>query len=90
MSWHFQRLIPSGERFPRGYGLAWRCFDRDAAVAYPIPLNVLLGWLRAAYLWLRWDAIPQRRDAALYGAYELGRQDERARRESRIGRGRGD
>jgi hypothetical protein len=46
-----RKLIWRGERYPKGYGVAWLDYQRNAAVCYPIPLNVVM---RAAYLaWVR-------------------------------------
>jgi len=43
------RELAAGELIPTGYGIAWRCWDKDAYVIMPIPLNLLTSWLRA--LW---------------------------------------
>lgn len=37
------KLSEEGEPLPKWYGLAYRDFDRDARVFYPIPLNVLVA-----------------------------------------------
>ena len=50
-----RKLIWQGERYPRGYGMAWLDFERNAAVCYPIPLNVVM---RAAYLAWVWCLCP--------------------------------
>ena len=50
-----RKLIWQGERYPRGYGMAWLDFQRNAAVCYPIPLNVIV---RAAYLVWVWCLCP--------------------------------
>ena len=47
--------IWQGERYPRGYGMAWLDFVRNSAVCYPIPLNVVM---RAAYLAWVWCLCP--------------------------------
>ena len=57
MNWSFQRvlsreLIEEGEKLPKGYGFAWRDFDRGGHVAYPIPFNVLFRGLRRFYHWI--------------------------------------
>lgn len=46
------RFVPEGETFPRGYGMAWRSWERMGCVCYPIPLNWLAGWAYAAQIWL--------------------------------------
>lgn len=50
--------IREGDELPPGYGLAWRCWDRDALVVMPVPLNVLAGGVRAAWHWLKVGAVP--------------------------------
>ena len=45
-----RREIREGEELPRGYGIAYRSFMRDTAIAYPVPFN----WLVRASRWLRW------------------------------------
>lgn len=49
MKW-FQYVIP-GSRIPRGYGIAWHAFDRNAGVAMPLPLNLFAGAARRLYYW---------------------------------------
>lgn len=63
------------EPLPPGYGIAWRRYETDTAVCYPIPLNILLGWLRAAWFWMRTGAWVKRWDNALSEAYWRGRCD---------------
>lgn len=53
-----QKRVEPNMEAPRGYGLAWRDFCRHQAVLYPIPLNVLIGALREAYLWVRFNWMP--------------------------------
>jgi len=38
-----------GEMLPRGYGVAYRRFDVDDRVCYPIPLNVVVFLAREVY-----------------------------------------
>ena len=45
-----RREIREGEELPRGYGIAYRSFISDTAIAYPVPFN----WLVRASRWLRW------------------------------------
>lgn len=65
------QFVPEGGQFPRGYGIAWRSFDRNGAVCYPIPLNWIMAWLRGTWIWLQ---IPnaQRYGSWHYSAYALG------------------
>ena len=46
-------MVMEGERFPRGYGFAYRDFDRNRLIALPIPLNLLVGRLRNLWHWCR-------------------------------------
>ena len=41
-----------GEMLPRGYGVAYRRFDVDDRVCYPIPLNVVVFLAREVYYWV--------------------------------------
>lgn len=43
------RLVEEGGMIPKGYGVAWVKYDTCHAVCYPIPLNLLLGFLRHWY-----------------------------------------
>ncbi len=47
-----RQQVEEGERVPRGYGFAWRDFDRACMVAYPIPFNVLFRVLRRFWHWI--------------------------------------
>ena len=44
--------IAKGQRFPRGYGFAWYDFILDVRLAYPIPFNWILRWIRDLYFLL--------------------------------------
>lgn len=46
-----RKLIWQGERYPRGYGMAWLDYDRNAAVCYPIPFNVVMRAVYLAWVW---------------------------------------
>ncbi len=65
----------AGAKIPTGYGIAWKCWDKDAYVIMPIPLNILTSWLRA--LWYggihgyTLDALAKANQAG----YEEGRHD---------------
>ena len=47
------REIPEGAVMPAWYGVAYVRLDRMIAVAWPIPLNVLVSWLRTVWTILR-------------------------------------
>ncbi len=50
-----RRLVYQGERYPKGYGMARLDYPRNAAVCYPIPLNVVM---RLAYVLWVWCLMP--------------------------------
>lgn len=47
------KYVGEGERFPRGYGLAWRCWDRREAGTLPVPLNLVARFLRKVWISVR-------------------------------------
>jgi hypothetical protein len=44
-----KRIIPEGEVLPFMYGIAWTDIYSRRMVAYPIPLNFIIGFLREIY-----------------------------------------
>ncbi len=74
-----RRIIDQGEIVPQGYGVAWRDWNRDAAICYPVPLNVLLGWLRFAYIWIRFRAVPHSLDRCIRGIIATAERDAYSR-----------
>lgn len=63
-------LVHEGELLPRGYGVAWREYDRDCSVVMPIPLNLIAGSLRRLWHWLRWGWV---KNSRIDEAYLRGR-----------------
>lgn len=49
----FGRELGEGAKIPRGWGVAYRYWDRLGAVIMPIPLNVVVALARRFYVWLR-------------------------------------
>lgn len=49
MKYYLMRDVLAGDLIPTGYGIAWRCWDKEAYVIMPIPLNIFTSWFRA--LW---------------------------------------
>ena len=46
--------IPEGESIPKGYGVAWRAYQKMEVRCYPIPLNLLVRlWLDIYYCLMR-------------------------------------
>ena len=73
------RDIPEGELIPRWWGIAYRDFDRNAKVAYPIPLNFLVRWERDLRCWLMNVGRPGYRERIERRTYLRGRESaERA------------
>lgn len=48
-----KQVLAEGEACPFWYGIAYYEFDRDCRVAYPVPLHLLVRWLRVAWTWIR-------------------------------------
>ena len=48
-----RRILREDEALPPGYGIAWYNPQFHTTTCYPIPINLLMGWLRAIYFWLR-------------------------------------
>ena len=70
-----RRYVGEGERIPTGYGIAWRDFDTDYKVAYPLVLHLVLRWLRDAKFWLMSVGRPGYREQVEREAYYRGRLD---------------
>lgn len=47
------KIVQIGEVMPRGYGLAYREWERDVAVFYPIPFNLIVRLIRELYYRIR-------------------------------------
>lgn len=69
------REMAAGAEIPTGYGIAWKCWERDAYVIMPIPLNLITSWFRALWYggihWYTLDALAKAADKA----YWQGRAD---------------
>lgn len=65
-----RKIVPQGHEFPRGYGIAWYDLRRAYAVAYPIPLNILVSWALNTWCWMRWYG--HRIGHTKYLAYDQG------------------
>ena len=63
-----RKFVPIYETLPRGYGLAWRDWERHGAICYPIPLNWIISIMRAVWLWLKfpmWDSLKKNQSAKI-------------------------
>ena len=49
-----KKIVNAYETIPKGYGIAYRRIDMDIAIAYPIPINLIIGGLRKLWIWCMW------------------------------------
>lgn len=68
--------LAQGEMIPRWYGIAYYSPYSDHAICYPIPVNLIVRWLRNL-LW----AMKRGKEDALSEAYRRGRTDLRSAEE---------
>ena len=72
-----EKAVREGERYPRGYGFAYMGEPwLDHKVAYPIPLNLVVRWARAAWIWIMVRVKPMRMswyERRFMRAYHAGR-----------------
>ena len=65
-------LVGEGQLIPMGYAIAYRDFDLDMKVAYPIPLHFLVRWFRDFRFWLMSVGRPGYRENIESAAYRRG------------------
>lgn len=53
----FGKFIPEGEAWPKGYGMAYRVWNRRGCMAYPIPFNWFAMWLYANWPELEYPSV---------------------------------
>lgn len=58
--------------YPRFYGFAWSDMLRRCDICYPIPLNLVVRWVRAAHFWTTYNFRPSWFDRELQKAVEAG------------------
>jgi hypothetical protein len=75
MIWPLRRIGEAG-LLPRGYGLAWYSPTHRAAVCAPVPLNVVLAWLRRVYADVAAKASPDLLERTYDRGYTDGRDAE--------------
>lgn len=68
-----RKEISGNTMFPAWYGYAWRRWDCDLIVCYPMPLNVIFAWARAIATCVRYGARAVPADPR--DAYAQGRRD---------------
>lgn len=70
--------VHNGEIIPAWYGVAWVRLEVDAAICYPMPLNLLIAVVRSIAIWMRhgYRAVPySARDAYAQGLREWKRSN---------------
>lgn len=67
-------LVYEEQRFPQGYGLAWRDELRRCSVCYPIPINLMVRLAREIRYWTMKPKTAEW-EYELERAYRQGRQD---------------
>lgn len=71
--------VRHGELIPKWYGVAWVRWEVDAAICYPMPLNLIVAAVRAVAIWMRYGyrAVPYNaRDAYAQGLRDGKRSNE--------------
>ena len=73
-----RRFVRAYDKIPVGYGIAYRTFDADGNLCYPIPLNWIARWLRSAWVALQGpgrDTWIEKRELAAYQlGFDIGRR----------------
>ncbi len=67
-----KRLVREGDLIPTGYGIAYRDFNMDMKVAYPLILHLVVRWVRDARFWLMSVGRPGYREEIEQAAYLMG------------------
>jgi len=71
----FRIEVDHYEPVPRCYGVAYRPLDRFVVVCYPIPFNVVYGFLRRVWIWLAIGFYPDLLERAWQKGYTTGREE---------------
>jgi hypothetical protein len=89
----FGRFIGEHDALPKRYGFAYRCWSpKWGAMAYPIPLNLVMRWSHHVRLWvqnpLRNDDLSSVIESEMYQkAFQAGRTAEVRDRADRLRKG---
>jgi hypothetical protein len=67
-----RKEVAEGERLPWGHGAAYPLVTRAAWVTYPVPLNLLVRWIRSFYFSLARSARTSIEQQAYNRGYEAG------------------
>lgn len=76
-----KKIIGEGEVMPKGYGFSYMLWDRRAHVAYPFPINHLVGFFRKLWFMVRDADFSQKEREALQRVSEEWREVEKGRRD---------
>jgi hypothetical protein len=60
MKIYLHKIVNEAEMIPRGYGLAYWEYDRNVAVVYPIPFNLVVRLIREIYIRLVMGICPMK------------------------------
>ena len=71
----YGRFISSLETIPRGYGIAYRAYNRDGSWCYPIPLNWIMRWSYSLLIRLRFPLTMTWYEQELHDVYARGFSD---------------
>lgn len=47
-----KKILPEGSEWPTGYGVTYDDYNSRKVIYYPIPLNLIIAWLRVIRIWL--------------------------------------
>jgi hypothetical protein len=67
-----KKRVGEAEGIPFGYGFSYWDLNFYAAVCYPIPLNILVAWLRKVYMIVTYPLGINKGDSAIMRAYVDG------------------
>ena len=76
--------IREAELIPRGYGVAWKEWDRNLIVCLPLGVNLVARWLRSAWHWTKCSYQPSLIDRMYEVGYHAGQNDQRRRHEDAV------
>ena len=67
-------LKAEGARIPLGYGPAWRDYEREFIVCYPLGLHLIMRWARDLRHWFMEVGYPGHYDQVTMARYVKGYQ----------------
>lgn len=61
-----KKIKLEGEKHPRGYGIAYRNWEDNTMVCYPLGLNWIINWSRAIWFIIRYRLVFHRTESVNY------------------------